>query len=195
MSAKNPANPAPLGLLGFGLTTVFFGLYCAQIVDASSLGVFYGIALFYGGLAQIVAGLWTLRAGDTFWGTALSGYGFFWLTYVFANLLGPLGLVPSVSDPQVAQLVMVPYYFLWGLIAFWMFLSAMKLNRTTQALFILLAGLFWLLAFGHFLFFDKGLTIVNVVAGYEGMACGLVALYLALGLLMNHVFGRDVVPL
>lgn len=195
MSEKTTANPVPLGLLGFGFTTVLFGLYCAQIIDANALGVFYAVALFYGGLTQVVAGRWALKTGNTFWGTALCGYGFFWLTYVFANLLAPLGLVPPVPSPAIGQLVMVPFYFLWGLVAFWMFLSAMKMNRTTRALFILLAGLFWLLALGHFMFFDKGVTLVNIIAGYEGIACGLVALYLSVGHLMNQTFARDVVPL
>jgi succinate-acetate transporter protein len=195
LSEKNAASAAPLGLLGFGFTTVLFGLYCAQIVDASVIGIFYAMALFYGGVAQVVAGCWSLKLGDTFWGTALSSYGFFWLTYVFANLLAPLGLIPAITDPKIAQLTMVPFYFLWGIVAFWMFLSATKLDRTTRILFILLAGLFWLLALGHFLFFDQGLTIINTIAGYVGIACGLVALYLSMGLLMNHVFARDIIPL
>jgi succinate-acetate transporter protein len=195
MTEKTTANPIPLGLLGFGLTTVLFGLYCAQIIDASALGVFYAIALFYGGLAQVVAGRWALKTGNTYWGTVLCSYGFFWLTYVGANLLAVLGLVPSISSPAIEQLVMVPFYFLWGFIAFWMFLSAMKLNRTTRALMLLLAGLFWLLALGHYAFYAYGVTIINTIAGYEGIACGLVALYLSLGLVMNDAYARDVVPL
>jgi hypothetical protein len=195
LTEKTTANPIPLGLLGFGIATVLFGLYYAQIIDASALGVFYAIALFYGGVAQVVAGRWALKAGNTFWGTALCSYGFFWLTYVAASLLAVLGLVPPISSPAIEQLVMVPFYFLWGLIAFWMFLSAMKLNRTTRTLMLLLAGLFWLLALGHYAFYAYGVTLINTIAGYEGIGCGLVALYLSLGLLMNEAYARAVVPL
>ena len=190
MSEQKTANPAPLGLMGFGMTTVLLNLLNAQIAPAESLGMILSVGFFYGGLAQIIAGIWELKNGNTFGATAFSSYGLFWLTLVFINFFPAMGLVSPITDSATAALVLVPYFFMWGLFTFWMFLSTLKINRAIQVVFLTLTILFWLLAIGHL-----GFPIVNVIAGYEGILCGFSAIYLAMAEVMNEVYGRVVLPI
>jgi len=185
MSEQKTANPAPLGLMGFGMTTVLLNLLNAQIVPAESLGMILSVGFFYGGLAQIIAGIWELKNGNTFGATAFSSYGLFWLTFVFINFFPAMGLTPAVTT-----IALVPYLFMWGLFTFWMFLSTLKINRAIQVVFLTLTILFWLLAIGHL-----GFPIVNVIAGYEGILCGFSAIYLAMAEVMNEVYGRVILPI
>ena len=190
MSEQKIANPAPLGLMGFGMTTVLLNLLNAQLVPAESIGMILSVGFFYGGLAQIIAGIWELKNGNTFGAVAFSSYGLFWLTFVFINFFPAMGLVAPIADAALKSLVLVPYLFMWGLFTFWMFLSTLKLNRALQVVFLTLTILFWLLAIGH-----AGIAIVNVIAGYEGILCGFSAIYLAMAEVMNEVYGRDVLPI
>ncbi len=185
MSEQKIANPAPLGLMGFGMTTVLLNLLNAQLVPVDSIGMILSMGFFYGGIAQVIAGIWELKNGNTFGATAFSSYGLFWMTFVFINLLPAMGLVDAVTTAAL-----VPYLFIWGLFTFWMFLSTLKLNRALQVVFGTLTILFWLLAIGH-----AGFPIVNVIAGYEGILCGFSAIYTAMAEVMNEVYGRVVLPL
>ena len=190
MSSQKIANPAPLGLMGFGMTTVLLNLLNAQIVPVEALGMILAVGFFYGGLGQVIAGIWELKNGNTFGATAFSSYGLFWLTFVFINFFPAMGLVAPITDTALASLVLVPYLFMWGLFTFWMYLSTLKLNRALQVVFLTLTILFWLLAIGH-----AGFAFVNVIAGYEGILCGFSAIYLAMAEVMNEVYGRDVLPI
>jgi len=185
MNQEKIANPAPLGLMGFGMTTVLLNLLNAQLIPAESLGMILAMGFFYGGIGQIIAGIWELKNGNTFGATAFSSYGLFWLTFVFINFFPAMGLVGPITT-----LALVPYLFMWGLFTFWMFLSTLKINRAIQVVFLTLSILFWLLAIGH-----AGFPIVNVIAGYEGILCGLSAIYLAMAEVMNEIYGRTVLPI
>ena len=185
MSSQKIANPAPLGLMGFGMTTVLLNLLNAQIVPVEALGMILAVGFFYGGLGQVIAGIWELKNGNTFGATAFSSYGLFWLTFVFINFFPAMGLTSAVST-----LALVPYLFMWGLFTFWMFLSTLKLNRALQVVFLTLTILFWLLAIGHL-----GFPIMNVIAGWEGILCGFSAIYTAMAEVMNEIYGRVVLPI
>ncbi len=181
--------------MGFGMTTVLLNLYNAQLIDSNALGMIFSMGLFYGGLAQIIAGIWELKNGNTFGATAFSSYGLFWLTFVYINFLPAMGLAPVIADPAIKQLVLVPYLFMWGLFTFWMFLSTLKTNYALMFVFASLAVLFWLLALGHFFYYHQGITIINVIAGYEGIICGFSAIYLAMAEVMSETYGKDVMPI
>jgi succinate-acetate transporter protein len=185
MSQDKKANPAPLGLMGFGMTTVLLNLLNAGIVPVDSLGMILAVGFFYGGIGQVIAGIWELKNGNTFGATAFSSYGLFWLTFVFINFFPAMGLTSAVST-----LALVPYLFMWGLFTFWMFLSTLKLNRALQVVFLTLTILFWLLAIGHL-----GFPIMNVIAGWEGILCGFSAIYTAMAEVMNEIYGRVVLPI
>lgn len=186
MAEKNLlANPAPLGLMGFGMTTVLLNLHNAGIYTLGSMILAMGI--FYGGLAQIIAGILEYRKGNTFGVTAFSSYGLFWLTLV--GLVMIPNIVPGINAPT--STAMGSYLFMWGLFTFWMYLSALKHNKALQFVFISLSILFWLLALGEF----TGNATITIIAGYEGIICGFSAIYLAMAEVMNETYGKTILPI
>ncbi len=178
------ANPAPLGLLGFGMTTVLLNLHNAGFFPMNSMILSMG--LFYGGLAQIVAGLMEWKKGNTFGTTAFISYGFFWLSLVALLLIPKLNL-GTAPDPFSLS----AYLGIWGVLTLFLFLATMKLNRVTQIVFGSLTLLFFLLAYGNF----SGNAAVLIFAGYEGIFCGLCAMYAAIAQVTNEMHGTTVLPL
>ena len=178
------ANPAPLGLLGFGMTTVLLNLHNAGFFALGSMILAMGI--FYGGLAQIIAGIQEWKKNNTFGATAFTSYGFFWLTLVGLLILPKLGLADA-SD----KTAMAAYLFMWGLFTAVMFIGTLKANRALQFVFGSLAILFFLLALGDF----TGNGTITVIAGYEGIICGFSAIYAGLAQVLNEMYKRTVAPL
>jgi succinate-acetate transporter protein len=178
------ANPAPLGLLGFGMTTVLLNIHNAGYYEMNTMILAMGI--FYGGIAQIFAGLMEWKKNNTFGATAFTSYGLFWLSLVGLILLPSLGLGQAASKPA-----MVAYFFMWGLFTFVMFLGTLRLNRALQLVFLSLTVLFFLLALGDY----TGNASIGTLAGYEGIICGLSAIYTALAQVINEVYKKVIVPL
>ena len=179
------ANPGPLGLLGFGMTTVLLNLHNAGLLPLSIAIVAMGIAL--GGLAQIIAGIRELCQGNTFAGTAFTAYGLFWwsLVLIWVNPFQGAGV-------EAASKVAMGYYLLlWGIFTAFMFVGTLKHNRATQVVFGTLTVLFALLAIGDF----TGNHSVTMIAGVEGVICGLSAIYSAMGQIVNGEFGKEIIPL
>ena len=179
------ANPGPLGLLGFGMTTVLLNIHNAGLLPLSIMIVAMGIAL--GGLAQIIAGIRELCQGNTFAGTAFTAYGLFWWSLVLI-WVNPF----ASSDIEPASKVAMGYYLLlWGIFTFFMFIGTLKHNRITQVVFGSLTILFVLLALGDF----TGNHAITTIAGFEGIFCGLSAIYSAVGQILNEEYGKKVFPL
>lgn len=178
------ANPAPLGLMGFGMTTVLLNLHNAGVFALGSMILAMGI--FYGGLAQVIAGLMEWRKGNTFGTTAFLSYGLFWLSLVALLVLPTMGL-SAPSEPSA----MAAYLFMWGIFTGAMFLGTLRMNRALQLVFGSLALLFVLLGLGEAL----GSAAITLIAGYEGILCGFSAIYAALAQTLNEVYGRTVAPL
>ena len=178
------ANPAPLGLLGFGMTTVLLNLHNAGLYNLDSMIMAMGI--FYGGLAQIVAGIMEWRKGNTFGTTAFTSYGLFWLSLVALVLFPKTGII---SAPLPAA--MAAYLIRWGIFTSVMFIGTLKINRALQFVFFSLATLFFLLALSEIF----GNTVLRIIAGYEGIICGLSAVYTALAQVLNEIYGRIILPL
>jgi succinate-acetate transporter protein len=187
MSEKQ-ANPAPLGLLGFGLTTVLLNLHNAGFYSLNSMILAMG--LFYGGLAQVIAGLMEFRKGNTFGTVAFTSYGLFWWSLVTLLLL-PLTGVTGIKYPFAADASIGAYFFMWGLFTLAMFFGTLKANRALQFVFMSLAILFFLLAGVGFTANKDLLT----VTGYEGIICGLSAVYLGIAHVLNEVHGKTVLPI
>ena len=179
------ANPGPLGLLGFGMTTVLLNLHNAGLLPLSIVIVAMGIAL--GGLAQIIAGIRELCQGNTFGGTAFTAYGLFWwsLVLIWVNPFAASGL------ENASKVAMGYYLLLWGMFTLFMFIGTLKHNRATQVVFGTLTVLFILLALGDF----TGNHGITIVAGYIGIFCGLSAIYSAMGQILNAEFGKTIFPL
>ena len=178
------ANPAPLGLTGFGLTTILLNIHNAGFYPNNSM--ILGMGLFVGGLAQIIAGVLESKKNNTFGTTAFTLYGAFWLSLVAIWTLPRLGLAERADDTAMGW-----YLAIWGLFTFGMFLGTFRLSRALQVVFGTLVLLFWLLALGDF----TGNAAIKTLAGYEGIVCGLSALYAAIAQVLNEVYGRTVMPL
>src|SRR3954470_23961566 len=131
----NTANPAPLGLLGFGMTTVLLNVHNAGFFELNSMILAMGI--FYGGAAQIVAGIMEWKKGNTFACTAFISYGFFWLTLVALLVLPKIGWGIASNETSMAA-----YLALWGLFTAVMFIGTFHLTRALQVVFGSLTVLF-----------------------------------------------------
>ena len=177
------ANPGPLGLLGFGMTTVLLNLHNAGLLPLSIVIVAMGIAL--GGLAQIIAGIRELCQGNTFAGTAFTAYGLFWWSLVLI-WVNPFDGINAATKTDMGY-----YLLLWGIFTAFMFVGTLKHNRATQVVFGSLTILFMLLALGDF----TGNHAITTVAGFEGIFCGLSAIYSAMGQILNAEYGKNVIPL
>jgi uncharacterized protein len=178
-------NPAPLGLLGFGMTTVLLNLHNAGFYELNSMILAMGIC--YGGAAQIVAGIMEWRKGNTFATTAFLSYGLFWFSLVMLILLAKLGWGAPTNDAAMAA-----YLAMWGLFTAVMFIGTLRLNRALQIVFATLAILFFLLAIGDFAGAGSGFRHFT---GYEGIFCGFSAIYAGLAQVINELFGKIVLPL
>lgn len=186
MSENKLANPAPLGLMGFGMTTVLLNLHNAGFLGMQALGMVFGMGIFYGGLAQIIAGISEFKKGNTFGMTAFSSYGLFWLSLVALKVFPALGWAESVDLRSMGA-----YLTMWGIFTAWMFLSSLKTNRALQFVFLSLAILFFLLALGDFLAAPQ----ITRFAGLEGIVCGFSAIYLAMAEVMNESYGKTILPI
>jgi uncharacterized protein len=178
------ANPAPLGLMGFGMTTILLNIHNAGFfaLDAMILGM----GIFYGGLAQVIAGIMEFKKNNTFGTTAFTSYGFFWLSLVALNILPLMGYGEAASS-----LSMAAYLFMWGLFTLFMFVGTLRINKALQVVFGTLTILFLLLAIGNF----TGSSLILTIAGYEGILCGFTAIYAAMAQVLNEVYGKIILPI
>jgi succinate-acetate transporter protein len=178
------ANPAPLGLCAFGMTTVLLNIHNAGYFENSSMRVAMGI--FYGGLAQVIAGIIEAKKNNTFGLTAFTSYGFFWLSLVGLWVLPKLGWAAVPAGNAVTA-----YLVMWGIFTFCLFFGTFKLNRALQFVFGSLTVLFALLAIGHA---TENESITHL-AGYEGIICGASAIYTGIAQVLNEVYGKTVLPI
>lgn len=178
------ANPAPLGLAGFGLTTVLLNIHNAGLFPLDTMIVAMGI--FYGGLAQVIVGIMEWKKNNTFGTTAFTSYGFFWLTLVTIWLLPAVGAAAKPSATSMAF-----YLTMWGVFSTFLFVATFKLNRALQVVFGLVVALFFLLALAN----ATGSHTIHTIAGVEGVICGLAALYTGMAQVINEYYGRSIMPL
>ena len=177
------ANPAPLGLLGFGITTVLLNISNAGFFPLNSM--ILAMALSYGGIAQLMASWMEYKKGNTFGMVAFGSYGLFWLSFVLLLILPKMGLATAPNAVSLAS-----YFVMWGLFTLVMFFASLKLSRGLQVVFISLAVLFFLLTAAEL----TGNSTITLIAGYEGIFTGLSAVYVGLATVINETYKRDVLP-
>ena len=179
-TVDSTANPSPLGLLGFGMTTVLLNLHNAGFFALGSMILAMGI--FYGGIAQVIAGVMEWKKGNTFGTTAFTSYGLFWL-----SLVGLLVMPKIAWGDATESVAMGAYLFMWGLFTAVMFIGTLKINRRLQFVFGSLAILFFLLALGDW----TGNIVITQIAGYEGIICGFSAIYTGLAQVLEELKSKS----
>ncbi|SEP15156.1 GPR1/FUN34/YaaH family transporter [Mucilaginibacter sp. OK283] len=178
------ANPAPLGLCAFGMTTVLLNIHNAGFFEMN--GMILAMGIFYGGLAQVIAGVIEAKKNNTFGLTAFTSYGFFWLSLVGLIVMPKLGWATAASEGA-----MCAYLSVWGVFTLLLFFGTLKLNRALQFVFGSLTILFFLLVAGD----ATGNPTIKHLAGYEGIICGASAIYTGIANVLNEVYGRVVLPI
>jgi succinate-acetate transporter protein len=176
-------NPTPFGMVGFGITAILMNLHNAGFFPIAS--VILAMALFCGGLTQIIAGMLEFRRGNTFGVTAFASYGFYWIALVFIWILPKLGLAEATPDEYMGW-----FSLLWGIFTFFMLLGTLKGNRVTQFVFLTLTGVYGLSA-ARDLF---NAPAFGVAAGWVGIACGTSAIYAGMAELLEEQYGRKILP-
>jgi len=177
------ANPASLGLLGFGLTTVLLNLANTGAFPLDTMILAMGIA--YGGVAQIIVGAMEYRKGNTFGTVAFTSYGLFWWSFVLILILPKF---TGFNGPNAASLA--AYFIMWGIFTFGMFFGTLKVNRALQFVFLSLTILFFMLAAGQY----AANASFTKVTGFEGVICGLSAVYLGVAEVLNETHDKTILP-
>lgn len=186
--ATKLANPAPLGLLGFGLTTVLLNLHNAGLFTLDTMILAMGLA--YGGLAQVIVGIMEFKKGNTFGTVAFTSYGLFWWSLVTLIIMPKLSFMTGLNIPT--NTAMAAYFLMWGLFTFAMFVGTLKANRAVQFVFMSLAILFFLLTIRELLGNPQWF---NTIVGIEGVITGASAIYLAIAEVLNEAHQRTVLPI
>lgn len=175
--ADGYANPSPLGLMGFGVSTVLLNVHNAGLIPLSAMILAIGLA--YGGIGQMIAGIIEFKKGNTFGATAFTSYGMFWISLVFI-WWNPFGTEPADSTSMGFYLLM------WGIFTLAMFIGTLKIDRHLQLVFGTLTILFFLLAAGDF----TGNHQITMIAGYEGILCGALAIYAAMHQVIKELYQK-----
>ena len=181
------ANPAPLGLVGFGFTTVMLSLINAGVLPKGGEQVVLPLAFAFGGLIQILAGLLEFKGGNTFGMVAFLSYGAFWWWFTFLVLLGGHGVLDLSQAGSTIAVTLLG----WGVFTLYMWVATFKLNKALWWVFLTLWITFFLLGFGALL----GVGGLSVAGGWVGVLCGLIAVYTSFALVTNITFNRTVLPL
>jgi len=185
--AVAPANPAALGLVGFGLTTVLLSLINAGVLPEGGEGVVIPLALAYGGLIQIIAGVMEFRLGNTFGTTAFLSYGAFWWWFALLLIFAHTGIIDiSQAGPTVGVALL-----LWGLLTLYLWIGTFRLPRILFFIFLALWVTFLLLGIGA----AMGQPSLHRLGGWLGLLTGLLAIYGSFAIVTNATWGRSVLPI
>jgi uncharacterized protein len=180
------ADPGPLGLAAFALTTFVLSFFNAELAPKSGELIVFPLALAYGGIAQFAAGMWEFRTGNTFGAVAFTSYGAFWVSLWFFNQF----LAEGIKDPGVVGHAVGLYLIAWGIFTTYMFVASLRTTAAVSLVFFLLAITFFLLGFGN-----RGANAdVIKLGGYVGLATAIVAWYASFAVVTNSTFGRTVLP-
>ena len=177
------ANPAPLGLCAFGMTTILLSLHNAGYIGLSASII--GMALFYGGIAQVIAGLLEWKKNNIFGFVTFGSFGFFWLTFAAISLLPSMGI--SVAPTAID---MAAFLFVWGLFVLGLLICSLRLHKL-----LLITLAFVLLMVISLIVGDvTGVELFKNLGGYSGIVAGFLALYMGMAQVINDVYQEPVLP-
>lgn len=178
-------DPAPLGLAGFGGTTLFLSVVNAGFITSTAGAAVLGLALFWGGMGQLIAGLWEFRRGNTFAGVAFCSYAGFWLSFWYLTTHA----IPGLSAKDSAHATGL-YLLIWAIFTLYMTVATFKLNAALVAVFVLLTLTFVFLAIANF----AESTGITKVGGWLGILTAVAALYTSFAVVVNTTFDKSVLP-
>ncbi len=179
-----PADPGPLGLAGFAMTTFVLSMFNANLVDIKGTPVVLGLALAYGGIGQLLAGMWEFRTGNTFGAVAFSSFGAFWISFWALNVFYAKEVGGNAGHAVGL------YLWAWAIFTAYMTIAAMRTSGAVLLVFVLLTATFVLLAIGK----DGGNETITHWGGYVGIATAAAAWYASFAAVVNSTFGRTVAP-
>jgi succinate-acetate transporter protein len=180
-----PADPAPLGLAGFAMTTFVLSMFNADLVGRSGEPVVLGLALAYGGIAQLLAGMWEFRNGNTFGAVAFSSYGAFWISF-WALVTFFAADLPATHAGAAIGL----YLWAWAIFTGYMFVASLRTTGAVALVFFLLTITFILLGIGN----SGAEDSIVKAGGWVGLATALAAWYASFAAVVNSTFDRAVLP-
>lgn len=181
MTEKETANPGALGLGGFALTTFLLSLVNAGIIQPDNIGVVLGMAFFYGGAAQILAGMWEFKIGNIFGATCFTSFGAFWMGLALMVVLEKTGTIATVPPAGLAA-----FLFAWGLFTLYATIASFHTHKGLRVLFVALTITFFLLAIGEY----SG--TFKMLGGYLGLVVAFIAWYLSMSILVNGVANKNI---
>jgi uncharacterized protein len=184
-TAVTIADPAPLGLAAFALTTFVLSMFNAGLVGEQGEPIVLGLALAYGGVAQLLAGMWEFRKGNTFGATAFSSYGAFWISFWAYVAFFAKG-IPEANRSSAVGL----YLIAWGIFTTYMWVASLRTTAAVSLVFILLAITFFVLGIGD----AGGNDTITKLGGWLGLATAVAAWYASFAGVTKFTFGRDVLP-
>ena len=179
------ADPGPLGLAAFAMTTFVLSMFNADLVSRSGESVTLGLALAYGGIAQVLAGMWEFRTGNTFGAVAFTSYGAFWISF-WAFVQFYAAGIPAADAGHAVGL----YLIAWGIFTSYMFIASLRTTGAIALVFILLAVTYFLLGIGN----ANGTDSLVKAGGWVGLATAIAAWYASFAAVTNATFGRLVLP-
>jgi succinate-acetate transporter protein len=179
------ADPGPLGLAAFALTTFVLSMFNSGLVSDKGEPIVFGLAFAYGGLAQLLAGMWEFRTGNTFGATAFTSYGAFWLSFfVFVTFFA--AKIPEADAGHAVGL----YLIAWGIFTAYMFIASLRTTAAIALVFLLLTLTFLVLGIGD----AGGNENITKLGGYIGLATAAAAWYASFAVVTNSTFGRAMLP-
>jgi uncharacterized protein len=180
------ADPGPLGLAAFALTTFVLSFFNSGLMSEKGLPIVLGLALAYGGLAQLLAGMWEFRTGNTFGATAFTSYGAFWLSFwAFEQFFAS-----KITDETALAHSVGLYLIAWGIFTTYMFVASLRVSAAVAVVFALLATTFIVLGIGDATTNDS----ITHAGGYIGIATAIAAWYASFAAVTNSTFGRTILP-
>lgn len=186
--AASTADPGPLGLAGFALTTFCLSVFNAGILNGALQGVVLPMALFYGGLAQLLAGLQEYKKGNTFGATAFTSYGAFWMSFAaFVHIIVPEMI--AAKTPNINEAVGL-FLLAWTLFTVYMMIGSFATNGALATTFVLLEITFILLTWGNF---ANSASMIKI-GGYLGIIVALLAWYTSAAGVLSSVYGKIILP-
>jgi succinate-acetate transporter protein len=183
LAGWTPADPGPLGLAAFAGTTFVLSLVNSNLLGARSIGAVLPLALAYGGLVQLLAGMWEFRTGNTFGAVAFSSFGAFWISFYILIKVIPANILNAHGVSA--------YLWMWAIFTTYMFLASLRTTAAVSLVFLLLSITFILLAIGDM---GKGHVSVTHAGGYAGIVTAAAAWYASFAAVMNSTFGRVIMP-